>query len=193
MTGRRLLTTATIRGAIALLLLAAASTLVIHAARHRARRYHGPAVLIPPLELDADHAEVLHATRGIPRSLPPTSTTSTTRRPASTTTTAGLRANAGPSALPPAGGRRYLGRFRVTCYGPPRFYAGKGTASGEPVGWGSIAASPAVVPRGTSLELGPPLNTTGHVNDTGVTGRTLDLWRPSCASWPNPTVDVWAV
>lgn len=182
------MTVATRRAAGALILLAAASTAPVHSrahARHSAHRYRGPAVLIPPLELD-QRPELARTSRGIPRSLPP-STTSTTRRPTSTTTSR-------PPAPAPAvrtSGRRYLGRFRVTCYGPPQFYAGKRTASGAPVGPGSIAASPAVVPRGTSIELVGVA--TGTVDDTGVTGHTLDLWRPSCAGWPNPTVDVYAL
>lgn len=174
------------RVAGAALLLAAASTAPAHSraiARNPAHRYRGAAVLIPPVELD-QRPELTRAARGIPRSLPPSTTSTTARRPTTSTTSR-------PAPAAPAAGRRYLGRFRVTCYGPPQFYAGKRTASGAPVGPGSIAASPAVVPRGTSLELVGVA--TGTVDDTGVTGRTLDLWRPSCAGWPNPTVDVYAL
>lgn len=78
-----------------------------------------------------DRAE-RHPSRGIPRVIVPTSapTTSTTR----------------PT---PAGAD--LGVFETTCYGPPDFPAGQHTSSGQPVGPGSIAADPAMIPRGTRL------------------------------------------
>lgn len=89
------------------------------------------------------------------------------------------------------GGREHLGRFRVTCYGPPAFPAGARTATGDPVGAGSIAVDPRVIPLGTRLEL-DGLGA-GRANDTGgaVKGHHVDLWRPSCRGWANPTVDVW--
>jgi 3D (Asp-Asp-Asp) domain-containing protein len=83
-----------------------------------------------------------------------------------------------------------LGRFRVTCYGPPQFTAGKHTATGAPVGPGSLAVDPGVIRLGTALTLVG----IGDVvaDDTGgmVGGHHVDLWRPSCAGWANPTVEI---
>lgn len=122
-----------------------------------------------PLEPDL-HLEPERASRGNPRTSPTPPPTS-------------------PSRSVAAAGR-YLGRYRVTCYGPPTFPAGQRTANGEPVGWGSIAGD---LPFGTRLILGPPVNAAGRINDRGgaVHGAHLDLWRPNCGHWPNPTVEVW--
>lgn len=70
-----------------------------------------------------------------------------------------------------------LGVFKVTCYGPPRFPAGQTTASGDPVGPGSIAVDPSVIPMGTVLEVEGYGR--GVANDRGsaVRGRHVDIWR----------------
>lgn len=109
------------------------------------------AELIPPISLERTTT---------------TSTTTTTVPP--TTSTSSAVANAAPG--------RDLGVFRVTCYGPPMFPAGQTTASGDPVGPGSIAVDPSVIPLGTRLFVegyGP-----GVANDRGskVRGRHVDLW-----------------
>lgn len=69
-----------------------------------------------------------------------------------------------------------LGTFRVTCYGPPLFPAGQKTATGAPVGPGSIAVDPAVIRLGTKLEVAGYGR--GVANDTGskVKGRHVDVW-----------------
>ena len=135
--------------------------------------------LIPPIveELPRTTSTTERASRSRPATSPPPSLP-----PAPTPS----------SSPPPAAGRTFLGRFRVTCYGPPTFYRGKATASGAPVGPGSIAA-PKSIAFGTRLEL-EGLGS-GTVVDRGgaITGSKLDLWRESCSGWPNPTVDVWRV
>lgn len=70
-----------------------------------------------------------------------------------------------------------LGVFRVTCYGPPVFPAGQTTATGAPVGPGSFAVDPRVIPLGTHLEVEGYGR--GVANDVGgaVHGRHVDVWR----------------
>lgn len=70
-----------------------------------------------------------------------------------------------------------LGVFKVTCYGPPHFPAGQTTASGDPVGPGSVGVDPAVIPLGTRLEIEG--YGAGVANDRGsaVHGRHIDVWR----------------
>lgn len=123
--------------------------------------------------------------------------------PAPTTSTSTTTSSVPPPTSPPhtsppqrAGRGRtapgtLLGTFRVTCYGPPQFPPGDTTASGRPVGPSSIAVDPAVIPLGTWVELegiGPR-----RADDTGgkVDGYHVDLWRSSCAGWPNPRVRIW--
>lgn len=123
---------------------------------------------IAPSPVDVFDRAERHPSRGIPRELVPTSTTSTTRA-------------------------ADLGTFETTCYGPPDFPAGQHTSSGQPVGPGSIAADPAVIPRGTRLHVDGWGD--GIVNDTGgaIHGRRLDLWGPShgfCVRWGRRRVSV---
>lgn len=78
-----------------------------------------------------------------------------------------------------------LGTFRATCYE----LTGR-TASGLPAGPGRIAVDPRVIPLGTRLFVegyGPAV-----AADTGgaIKGRRIDVWRSSCAGYPNPTVTV---
>lgn len=107
------------------------------------------------------------------------STTTTTAPPTTTTTTR-------PSPT------TELGTFRVTCYGPPLFPAGQTTASGDPVGPGSIAVDPAVIPLGTVLEVEGYGR--GVANDRGsaVRGRHVDVWveDPSPCPWSRAQVRV---
>lgn len=101
-----------------------------------------------------------------------TSTTTTTVAPTTSTTAAGtVNRVAGPSS-----GGRLLGSFRVTCYGNPLFPAGQVTKSGRPVGPGSIAVDPSVIPLGTYLEVEGYGR--GRADDTGsaVHGRHVDVW-----------------
>lgn len=97
----------------------------------------------------------------------PTTTTS------STTTTTTTR----PPARTTVPNRTDLGVFKITCYGPPHFPAGQTTASGAPVGPGSFAVDPAVIPLGTRLDVEG--YGVGVANDRGsaVRGRHVDVWR----------------
>lgn len=101
---------------------------------------------------------------------PPTTTTTST-----TSTTVG---RAHPVTAPARSlGAQDLGVFKVTCYGPPLFPAGQTTASGDPVGPGSIAVDPRVIPMGTRLFVEGYGE--GVANDRGsaVNGRHVDVWR----------------
>lgn len=84
------------------------------------------------------------------------------------------------------------GVFRVTCYGPPLFPAGQRTASGRPVGPGSIAVDPRVIRLGAVLEVEGYGR--GVANDTGskVRGRHVDVWvrDPSPCPWSRAVVRV---
>jgi 3D (Asp-Asp-Asp) domain-containing protein len=85
-----------------------------------------------------------------------------------------------------------LGIFRVTCYGPPLFPAGQGTASGRAVGPGSIAVDPGLIRLGTKLEVRGYGR--GVANDTGskVRGRHVDVWvaDPTPCPWSRAAVRV---
>jgi 3D (Asp-Asp-Asp) domain-containing protein len=174
--------------ALALLLAWLIGTLAHHAARN-------PPTTTSTTQAAAAVAEVeerivLHPSRGDARSAivdpPPTSpasSSSTTPPPATSTTV----------AIPVALCSRPLGRFRVTCYGPPQFPAGQRTATGRPVGPGSLAVDPRVIPLGTRVELELPAGPVDAVaDDTGgaVRGHHVDLWRASCSGWANPTVEI---
>lgn len=103
-----------------------------------------------------------------------TSTTSPAERIAPTPPASVPR---GETTSTTAGDVAELGTFRVTCYGPPLFPAGQTTASGAPVGPGSIAVDPAVIRLGTGLEVEGYGR--GVANDRGskVRGRHVDVWR----------------
>jgi len=76
-----------------------------------------------------------------------------------------------PSAAP-AGARSVT--VTATAYATPGT-----TATGLPVGWGTIAVDPSVIPLGTRLSI--PGYGDGVAADTGsgVSGSTIDLWFPS--------------
>lgn len=99
-----------------------------------------------------------------------------------------------PTSSSPATGYGYgpaeLGRFTVTCYGPPQFPAGKHTATGAPVGPGSVAVDRRVIALGTRLRLEGIGDAVANDTGSAVKGRHLDLWRPDCRGWTNPTVKV---
>jgi 3D (Asp-Asp-Asp) domain-containing protein len=187
-------------GVLALLLAWLIGTLAHQAARNP------PTTTSTTLEAAAELEEripPLHASRGVARSTileaptSPASSSSTTRPPPATSTTVAVPV-AKPEA-PHVAGYGYgpssssLGRFRVTCYGPPQFPAGQRTATGRPVGPGSLAVDPRVIPLGTRVELELPAGPVDAVaDDTGgaVHGRHVDLWRASCSGWANPTVEI---
>jgi 3D (Asp-Asp-Asp) domain-containing protein len=187
--------------ALALLLAWLIGTLAHHAARN-------PPTTTSTTQAAAAVAEVeerivLHPSRGDARSAivdpPPTSpaSSSSTTPPPATSTTVAI-----PVAKPEAPhvasygygpSSSSLGRFRVTCYGPPQFPAGQHTATGRPVGPGSLAVDPRVIPLGTRVELELPAGPVDAVaDDTGgaVRGHHVDLWRASCSGWANPTVEI---
>jgi len=67
------------------------------------------------------------------------------------------------------------------------------TATGLPVGWGTVAVDPSVIPLGTQLAI--PGYGTGVAADTGsaVSGATIDLWFPTIAqaqAWGRRVVTV---
>lgn len=140
-----------------------------------------PARLIPPLEL-----EVVGMERGRPRdtrtssawSPASSSTTSTTRRPSSDIRPKAFSPNVTPRTFP----------VRVTCYGPPQFPAGQHTATRRPVGDGSLAVDPRLIPLGSTVTLAGLGTFTADDTGGAIRGPHVDVWRPSCAGWPNPTV-----
>jgi peptidoglycan DL-endopeptidase CwlO len=67
------------------------------------------------------------------------------------------------------------------------------TATGTPVGWGTIAVDPGVISLGTSMTV--PGYGTGVAADTGsaIQGNKIDLWFPSCDQallWGRRTVTI---
>lgn len=73
-------------------------------------------------------------------------------------------------------------------------YCLKGTtATGMPVGWGTVAVDPSVIPLGTRIKV--PGYGDGVAADTGsaVQGNVIDVWFPSCAqaiNWGRKTVTI---
>lgn len=125
-------------------------------------------------------------------------------RSSTTSTTAGVEllpplvleqpATTSTSSAPSSHGRRLLGTFKVTCYGPPMFPAGQTTYSGQPVGPGSIAVDRQVIPLGTVLEVEGYGR--GVANDIGgaVHGAHVDLWVSDPTPCPVPSgARVWAI
>lgn len=99
-------------------------------------------------------------------------------------------AQAAPAAIEAPGAHGVsLGTFEATCYAQ-----GETTATGTPVGIGTIAVDPNVIPLGTNLYIegyGP-----GTALDTGgaIKGRILDVYKPSeadCLNWGRHPVEVW--
>lgn len=139
--------------------------------------HHTRSVTITPVTVAAasvdaerfDRAERHHERASRSRPTPPRPDLARPRPvPVTTTTVAGTASGGEP--------------FEATCYSPPQFPAGKRTASGAPVGPGSIAADPRVFPFGTRLAVDGW--GTGVVVDTGgaIRGRRLDLWMSSLAA-----------
>lgn len=83
--------------------------------------------------------------------------------------------------------------MEATAYGPPLFPEGQTTKRGDPVGPGSIAVDPSVIPLGTRLFVeGYGF---GIANDTGalIVGDRIDVWLPSekkCLEWGRRRVKV---
>ena len=65
------------------------------------------------------------------------------------------------------------------------------TATGVPVGWGTVAVDPSVIPLGTRLTI--PGYGDGVAADTGpaVQGATVDLWFPDRLSKRSPGAGAW--
>lgn len=124
--------------------------------------------------------------------LPPVTTTSSTSttsppRPPVTAASRGARRST-PPAPRSSSGARTVGLVRVTCYGPPQFPAGQHTATGRPVGPGSLAVDPRLIPLGSTVTLAGLGTFTADDTGGAIRGPHVDVWRPSCAGWPNPTV-----
>lgn len=187
MTGRRVLI---VVGVVCVLLIVPALV---------ARPASAPRQVSSTFDLDAERRASAAASRSAPTTTTSTSsTTSTTEAPREAPTTAPEHRATGTSAAvdvehdtDPATAGELIGRFVVTCYGPPDFPAGQHTATGDPVGPGSIAVDPRIIPLGTELTLDGLGD--GRANDTGgaIRGYHVDEWRDSCAGWPNPTVNVY--
>jgi 3D (Asp-Asp-Asp) domain-containing protein len=123
-----------------------------------------------------------------------TSSSTTTSTSIESSTTSAVRSPSTTNAAPSIGGLRYLGEFRVTCYGPPVHPAGAVTKSGAPVGPGSMAVDPSVVPLGTFLEVEGVGR--GRAEDIGgaVRGQHVDVWVSSPSPCRLPArARVWAV
>lgn len=154
----------------------------------------------------AEERNVLHPSRGAARHETPTSPATTASTSWKETATTASRPASSPSSSilvekpeqPQVTGYATAPTptswtVRVTCYGPPQFPAGKHTATGRPVGPGSLAVDPRLIPLGTELVLELPAGPLEVVaDDTGgaVRGRHVDLWRQSCDRWPNPTAEL---
>jgi hypothetical protein len=136
-------------------------------ARGRRARHHAGDDDLDEHDLDVDHEPATSARhRRQPRS--------------STLDAAGDQAELG---RPPAGAR--AGHLLRAAPVPP---AGQHTATGKPVGPGSLAVDRRLIPLGSTVELAGLGTFTA--NDTGgaIRGPHVDLWRSSCAGWANPTV-----
>ena len=73
------------------------------------------------------------------------------------------------------------------------YCGGVGTASGLPLGWGTVAVDPSVIPLGTKLYV--PGYGSGVAADTGsaIIGRIIDIWFPTCAqarAWGRKTLTI---
>lgn len=74
-----------------------------------------------------------------------------------------------------------LGEFKVLCYNLPGI-----TASGSPVGHGTVAVDPKVIPMGSRIHI--PGYGEAVAKDTGgaIKGKVLDTWKPTraeCIEW----------
>jgi 3D (Asp-Asp-Asp) domain-containing protein/peptidoglycan hydrolase CwlO-like protein len=73
------------------------------------------------------------------------------------------------------------------------YCGGVGTASGLPLGWGTVAVDPNVIPLGTKLYV--PGYGPGIAADTGsaIIGKIIDIWFPTCAqarAWGRKTLTI---
>jgi peptidoglycan DL-endopeptidase CwlO len=73
------------------------------------------------------------------------------------------------------------------------YCGGVGTASGLPLGWGTVAVDPNVIPLGTKLYV--PGYGPGVAADTGsaIIGTIIDIWFPTCAqarAWGRKTLTI---
>jgi peptidoglycan DL-endopeptidase CwlO len=73
------------------------------------------------------------------------------------------------------------------------YCGGVGTASGLPLGWGTVAVDPNVIPLGTKLYV--PGYGPGVAADTGsaIIGKIIDIWFPTCAqarAWGRKTLTI---
>ncbi len=91
-----------------------------------------------------------------------------------------------PQGPQPPGGSRMTVDVVAYC-------GGVGTASGLPLGWGTVAVDPTVIPLGTKLYV--PGYGDGVAADTGsaIKGRIIDVWFPTCAqarAWGRKTLTI---
>jgi peptidoglycan DL-endopeptidase CwlO len=73
------------------------------------------------------------------------------------------------------------------------YCGGVGTASGLPLGWGTVAVDPRVFPFGTKMYI--PGYGDGVAADTGsaIIGKIIDIWFPTCAqarAWGRQTLTI---
>jgi peptidoglycan DL-endopeptidase CwlO len=73
------------------------------------------------------------------------------------------------------------------------YCGGVGTATGLPLGWGTVAVDPSVIPLGTKLYV--PGYGPGVAADTGsaIIGKIIDIWFPTCAqarAWGRKTLTI---
>ena len=73
------------------------------------------------------------------------------------------------------------------------YCGGVGTASGLPLGWGTVAVDTSVFPFGTRMYI--PATATGSPPTPGsaIIGRIIDIWFPTCAqarAWGRKTLTI---
>lgn len=147
-----------------------------------------------PFDLDAERIAAAAASRSRPTTTSSSTSTTSTTRPAPPTSGFAPSNEEAKEVHPHVAGE-LIGRFTVTCYGPgDGFPAGQHTATGDPVGPGSVAVDPRIIPLGTELIL-EGLDDEAVANDTGgaIRGYHVDEWRADCSrnDWGNPTVNIY--
>ena len=98
----------------------------------------------------------------------------------------GVAPRTAPDPGPEAGGEQMVVDVVAYC-------GGVGTASGLPLGWGTVAVDTRVFPFGTKMYI--PGYGDGVAADTGsaIIGRIIDIWFPTCAqarAWGRQTVTI---
>ena len=73
------------------------------------------------------------------------------------------------------------------------YCGGVGTASGLPLGWGTVAVDTSIFPFGTKMYI--PGYGNGVAADTGsaIIGKIIDIWFPTCAqarAWGRKTLSI---